>query len=445
MTALLLLTLATAFAEPPAVSLEQALAAADQHKSVAVADAAREAAANNVALARPGRLPSFYLSGNVLYYDDAQTFSLLSSDTPLDCSTMPEAFAAMCAGFSEPTVVREQLTTSVTARATLPLTGQLGAGAQIAAAKENAAAADASYDAAVADARYGALDAWYSALEAEQQLAIATSQLASLTSRVSTAKASVDAGAMVKSDLLLAQIALAQAEQGVLQLTALRDGAYRRLGLAIGNRGAAVRPDGVDLRPLREAPDADMLVQAALERRPELIAAEDHANAARQSARATSMMRLPTINAIGAYQHQTGQGVFAEPDVGYVGATLDWPAFTWGKAMNAARAADANAEAAGLQSELLEASVAVEVRSRVDTLNTAIAGLKVGEIIVAQALENLYIQEARQGAGGATMQEVLDAELTLVKARSSAASAEFTARRAAAALERAVGGDPWTL
>ena len=277
---------------------------------------------------------------------------------------------------------------------------------------------------------------------AEQQLAIAMSQLASLTSRVSAAKASVDAGAMVKSDLLLAQIALAQAEQGVLQLTALRDGAYRRLGLAIGNGGAAVRPDGVDPRPLREAPDADMLVQAALERRPELIAAEDHANAARQSARATSMMRLPTINAIGAYQHQTGQGVFAEPDVGYVGATLDWPVFTWGKAMNAARAAASNA---GLQRELLEASVGVEVRSRVDTLNTAIAGLKVGEIIVEQALENLHIQEARQGAGGATMQEVLDAELTLVRARSSKASAEFTARRAAAALERAVGGDPWTL
>ena len=80
-----------------------------------------------------------------------------------------------------------------------------------------------------------------------------------------------------------------------------------------------------------------------------------------------------------------------------------------------------------------------------DTLNTAIAGLKVGEIIVEQALENLHIQEARQGAGGATMQEVLDAELTLVRARSSKASAEFTARRAAAALERAVGGDPWTL
>lgn len=445
MIALLLLTLAVARAEPPAVSLDQALAAADHHQSVAAADAARDAANANVGVARPARLPSFALSANALYYDDAQTFSLAGSDTPLDCSAFPESFASMCASFAEPTVVREQLTTSVTARATLPLTGQIAAGAQIAAARDSAAAADAGYDAALADARYSALDAWYSALEAEQQLEIARSQITSLRSRVETASASVAAGAMVKSDLLLAQIALAQAEQGALQLTALRDGAYRRLGLAIGNGGAPVRPDGVDPRPLREAPDADALVEAARARRPELIAAEDRAKAARMSARATSLTRLPTVNAIGAYQHQTGMGVFSEPDVGYVGATLDWPVFTWGKALNAARAADATAEATALQRALMEESVGVEVRGRVDALNTAIAGLNVGESIVEQAQENLHIQEARQRAGGATMQEVLDAELTLMRARSTRANAEFTARRAAAALERAVGGDPWAL
>lgn len=445
MIPLLPLLLGLAHAEPPAVSLDEAIAAAEHHPSVAAADRTRAAAWDGVGVARPGRLPTFSLSGNVLYYDDQQTFSLVDSGEPIDCSAFPESFAAMCAGFSEPTVVREQLTTSLTVRATVPITGQLTADRQIAAAKDNARAADASFAGAEADAKYGALDAWYTALEAEQQLAIAHAQVTSLASRVASAQAGVDAGSLIKSDLLLAQIALSQAQQGVLQLTALRDAAYLRLGLAMGGRGAPARPDGVDGRPLRPPPDTDRLLAAALAHRPELLAARERANAARANATATSLMRLPTINAMGAYQHQTGQGVFAEPDVGYIGATLDWPVFTWGKAWSAAKAADANADAAAIQAELAERALEVEVVVRADALTTALAGLEVGQTIVTQAEENLAIQEARQGAGGATMQEVLDAELTLVKARSSKASAEFSARRAAAALERAVGGDPWEM
>lgn len=443
MIPLLSLLLGSALAEPPAVSLDQAIAAAGQHPSVLAADRTRDAAWAGVGVARPGRLPSFSLSGNVLYYDSEQTFSLVEGDEPMDCSAFPDAFKSMCEGFATPTVVREQLTTSVTARAVLPLTGQVTADRQIAAAKANARAADATERAAEADARYNAEDAWYAALEAEQQLAIANSQVKSLSVRVDAAKAAVEAGSLIRSDLLLASIALSQAQQAVIQLTALRDTAYRRLGLAMGNGGEPVRPDGQLTAPIRPPPDVDRLMALAVDYRPDLAAAEERAKAARASAQATSWMRLPTINAMGAYTHQTGQGVFSEPDVGYVGASLDWPVFTWGKAMYAARAADDNADAAALQVELVKGALSVEIHSRADALSTAIAGLAVGETVVEQAEENLHIQEARQGAGGATMQEVLDAETTLVKAQSSRASAEFAARRAEAALERAVGGDPW--
>jgi outer membrane protein TolC len=194
----------------------------------------------------------------------------------------------------------------------------------------------------------------------------------------------------------------------------------------------------------RSPPDVDALIGRALANRPEIVAMRDRVQAAHASALAASWARLPTVNAMGAYSHQTGQGVFAEPDTAYVGATLDWNVWSWGKAAAGARVARANAEQVEHQLEALQANVRQDVRTRTQSLTTALAGAQVAAITVEQAEENHRIQEKRLGVGGGTMQELLDADLALEKARSTRATAIFDAHRAAAALERAVGGDPWT-
>lgn len=62
---------------------------------------------------------------------------------------------------------------------------------------------------------------------------------------------------------------------------------------------------------------------------------------------------------------------------------------------------------------------------------------------VAQGDENLRIVQARYDNGDATTTDLLDADAALVRAKSSAASAWYDARRAEEALILAVGEDPW--
>lgn len=433
--------LSAAFAaDVPAVSLEEAVALAETRTpAVRAADAGAEAAQAQLNQAWSARLPSLSVQANVMVYEDEQTAQFLQSDEEIDCSGIPDPFGSMCEGFGEPMVIREQVVSSVTARAALPITGQVAIDRQVAAARAGRDAGRASRESALVDARWRAIDAWYAALSAERQLSIAEAQEKSLAGRVATARAANAAGTLTRNDLLLVELSLAQAKQGVLQLEAARDAAYGALGLAVGTDGSPMRPTDAPTGPPDARADVDALTTRAVTSKPDLVAIRRRVDAARYSAQATSWSRLPSVNAIAVYQHTEGQGVFAEKDTVYGGASLDWTVWAWGRAAAGARAAKATAVQAAAQAEQAEAGTRLEVQTRARALAAAVAGWEVANGSITQAEENLRIQEARQQAGSGTMQEVLDAEVTLQRARSNEATALYEAWRADAALKRSAG------
>lgn len=439
----LLLLAVSAHAEVPAISLDEALRQAASAPSVQAAEAGGDAAHAQLMAARAARLPSINVSGNVLVYQDEQVLSLFATDEPLDCTGIPDPFGAMCEGFAEPMVVREQVTSSVTVRAAVPITGQVAIDRRVKAAREGESASDAAVEAARADAEYSAADAWFSALQVEGQLEIAKAQVDSLSARVASAQAAFDAGTLTRNDLLLAQLSLSQARQAVLQLTDARDAAYGRLGLAIGNGGEPVRPTAPPERGARPVPEVESLVDRALQRRPDIVSLRHRVASADASAASASWGRLPSVNAMGVYQHQEGQSLFGEPDTVYAGLTLDWNVWAWGSARAGVQAARAGTSQLQHQLEAMEAAVRLEVRTRASAVNTAAAALEIAIVSVAQAEENRMILETRHNAGMSTMAELLDAELALVRARSGEVNARVEVWRAEAALTRAVGVDPW--
>lgn len=431
-------------AETPGITLADAVEKAESVPSVRAAGSARIAARAGFAQAWPGRLPNLTLQGNVLVYDQAQEMELFKSDEPLDCAGIPDPFGSLCAGFGEPIVVREQVTSSLTAQVTVPLTGQLAVDRQVAASKAGLEAAAASELAAVADAELEARDAWFAAAQTEQQLAIAEAQARSMTERARISEAAFTAGTMTRNDLLLVRIALSQSRQAIVQLTGYREMAYTRLGVATGNGGHPLRPIGATEEPPRAAPPAEALVERALAARPEVAALRARVEAARASAAAASWARLPAISGMGVYQHATGQGALGAADTAYVGATLNWNVWSWGRAAAGVSASRAQADQAAHQLDGLTAGVRMDVLARVQSLTTAASAWALAGEMVEQTSENLAIQERRQQTGNGTMQEVLDADLALVRARSTRASALFDARRTEAALTHAVGADPWS-
>ncbi|MEZ4241462.1 MAG: TolC family protein [Myxococcota bacterium] len=74
-------------------------------------------------------------------------------------------------------------------------------------------------------------------------------------------------------------------------------------------------------------------------------------------------------------------------------------------------------------------------------MRAAVAAYDVARRSIAQAEENLRIQDTLRQAGSGTMSDLLAAEAALVEARSRAAGTLYDAHRATAALRRAVGGE----
>lgn len=361
----------------------------------------------------------------------------------MDCAAVDPSIAGLCVGLSTPMVVRAIATGSASVRVVEPLTGQIAIGHQIEAARAGSDAADGSAEQSVADARYQAADAWFLAVQAERQLDIVDAQVTSLESRVAIAQFAFDEKSATKNDLLLAQLALAQVRQSVLQVTSLRSTARLRLGLAIGNGGYPVAPAGGDEREPRRAPDVESLVARALVTRDDLGALRAQARGADASAEFARSLRYPNVNAVGVYAHSEGQGLFAERDSGFVGVTLDWTAWSFGSKQDAWTAAKLSADVAAAQLDAASAGVRVEVSARAEAVDAAASGYAVATGSIAQAEESLKIAETRQQAGTGTMTEVLDAEAALVRARSAQATSLYDSHRAEAALERAVGADPW--
>lgn len=415
-----------------------------QATGVRVAKAGQEAAEARLAQARGARLPSLAVQGNVNVWNDEQVAQFITSDTAIDCSAFPAEFAGLCAGLSSPITVREQVTAGLNVRLAVPLTGQLAVGSQVAAAKAGLVAGEVSVEAAVADARYQAADAWYLALQAKRQLELAHAQVRSLESRERAAKAAYEAGSLTRNDLLLASLALAQAKQTAISVQSMLETAEGRLGLVVGNGGAPVQPAAEADAPPRAVPtDAEALITRALQSRPDLAAARAGTRASDAGVGAARWALVPSINAVGIYSHTEGQGLFGEKDSGYVGATLDWTVFSGGRQAAAVKAAKAAATQAMASQEGAEAAVRVDVRARLSALNAAAAAYAVASSSIEQADENRGIQERRHEAGSGTMTELLDAEAAVVRARSNQASALYDARRAEAALIKALGFDPW--
>jgi outer membrane protein TolC len=443
-----------ASADVPAVTLEDAAASARMHASgVEIAEAQRDAAAAKHDSTVDSRLPTLGVSGAVSVYTAPYTANFFTSGgaAPLDCTGGTEQFIDLCHtfqglldAFATPIPIHEQVTSALTVRAVEPITGQAYLGAQAKAAALLEQANDEMLAAAVADAELQAKDLWYLALQAERQIEIANAQVTSLETRVQTAQVSFKAGNLTESDRLLAEVALAQAKQSVIQLEALRDTTYARLGAAMGNGGSPVRPasSGEIVSP-RAAPPAERLVDMALASRPEVRAARTAADGTAKSADAYGWSRLPQLNAVAAYTNLQGMGPFAETNAAYVGATLDWPVWSWGARNRQLDSFRAQAAQTRAQAEQVETLARVDVQAKVLALQAAGAAYEASGATLTQAEASLHSQEKRQQAGAGAMSDLLDAQSALVRAQSTQANALYDARRAEVALVRAVGTDPW--
>ncbi len=88
-------------------------------------------------------------------------------------------------------------------------------------------------------------------------------------------------------------------------------------------------------------------------------------------------------------------------------------------------------------------AIALEVRSALAALETAVGGLAARQIGVEQATETLRVDRERHRVGRLTTNDLLEAEANLRRQQTLRDVAELEVVRARVRLSLAVGGDLW--
>jgi outer membrane protein TolC len=276
-----------------------------------------------------------------------------------------------------------------------------------------------------------------------------------LREQLQTAKNRFEAGASSQFEVLRAEVAVANAQPGLIRA---RNGyriAIEELRQAIGytntRTGNVTKvPEFVgtlEFKPVSY--DLQEAIAQARINRPEIKRLEKLELARESNVKVAKSNYQPNLSLVGGYEFRKSNfsSQFDESLYGWtVGLESTWAVFD-GRA-TAGRVAQARSQLT--QAKLLTSettlSVEVEVRRAHSSLQEAAELADSATKVVGQAEEALRLADARYAAGTATQLDVLEARVSLTDSRNNQLQANYSHNVAVAALRKAIGvADPFVV
>ena len=185
----------------------------------------------------------------------------------------------------------------------LDLWGRISAG--VSEAEARAQAAEADYQFALHSLSANIARTYFKAIEAGLQVVIARRNLAILQKTMRITQVKYDSGLTSAQDVALNRADVASAEEQLIQLEGSQRDVARALEVLLGRYPQAAIDTAMELPELPAGPPAG-LPSAALERRPDLIAAERQIAAAFDATHQARVARLPKISLTGGVNGASG-------------------------------------------------------------------------------------------------------------------------------------------
>ncbi len=407
-----------------AESLSDAWAMALQSDgTLAAAHSERQAAEADQSAAMRQRWPALDVDGKYTQFEHAPNLNIATPAGQLQAPVFAhDGYAMAGADLSVPLWTSGRISGAI---------GAAAAGARGATAQEVRSTADLKL--AVAEAYIGVF-------RTRKALEVAESNVASLKAHAEDVQAMYDKEAVARSDLLAAQVALANAGQ-----QRLRAANALHLATAAYNRWVG---QPLDRSPELEAPAAapaadavgtlEQLTAQALEHRPELAAISAQQESLEQAARSERAQGLPQIALHAGYNHYDNV-ILDRENFASVGIGFQWRLFDSGQLQARTSALRSRARAAQQRLDDLRSSVALEVETALDNRDEAAARIRAAAAAVAQAEENVRIAKELYSSGLGTNNQVLDAETLRVISLTNRDDAGFDLLIAQYRLQRALG------
>jgi outer membrane protein len=417
------------------ITLHEAVeVAVRQGPEISAAVAGLHSAEARVRAAGAQRFPKLRTEANLQFWDKPLEVSIGVDPSLLPPGTPPPA----------PLRVRDQLTWQFSATIAQPLTGLIALGRLMSLEEAGVNAARHDQQKAVLDTAQRASEAYLRLLQAKAMLSVSEQSVRQYEAQLERAQILLNGGVMQRVD--------------VLRLTAARDNARHtalRAQTSVTTAGEALvlalnLPTGTVLDVVDDLPDPptpvtlsqkDALADAKATR-PEIAAARERTSQATKSEEVATAQLFPNIVALGTYQHTEGQSTFQPKNAVFIGGSLSWDIWDWGKSWQNIKEAEFRSEQSRIGENMLHDQIAFDVRRRLSELHTTYASLDVARSALEAAEEAYRIQSVSYREGGATTTDVLDTETEVSRARSTYAQARYEYYLATAGLARAVGQLP---
>lgn len=423
-----------AVAEPRRISLDEAIKlAAGDSLAIDVQQEQVEAARQKAQSTRKLRLPTLGVKGSVLVWNDTIDFAQPCDPAMQGCP--PSGVISL--------TVRDRVTGSAEVNLAQPISGLIVLGRLISGDEAAVDAARGELEVAKLDAAYQAANAYLGALQAQTLHDLAVASVKQLEADLTKIRALRDAKVLADVDVLRLEAARDQAQAGVLDAEV--GSTTARAGLAL----LLDLPDGTELElaPVDTTPPElgwtqEQAVTQAARQRPELRVAAARVKQAEVGVDAVKAQYLPNVVAIANYTRTEGQGFIASKNSAFVGVSLDWSLWDWGKRGDDLAAAKAGARIARRTRDELNDQLAFDVRSKWLAASSKRQSLAVNDSALRAAEEAYRLQTVKIEGGVATATDVIDAETEVARARAQATIARYQYLIAWMALVRAVGQMP---
>ena len=291
------------------------------------------------------------------------------------------------------------------------------------------------------------IESYYRLLQGERLAEVAVASVDQLNAQLRQSNSFHTNGLVSQDDVLRAQLAVAGAQQRLIQARARVTLERSRLAVLMGmppDSAIDAQPLPGDRPPARDALSLEQAEQAAEAHRVELREVEKKIDLAGHDRRIAYLKLAPQVSVVGAYVHNEGS-LFAPFNSAYVGGVASWDVWDWGTTLGGIEEAKVRQHQALLARSRVDAQIRLEVREAFVGVGTAGEAMDVARAQVAAAEENFRLVKKRYEANAATSFDVVDAEGLLTEARGQMQTALYDFVIARAALRGRMGAAPETL
>jgi outer membrane protein len=285
-------------------------------------------------------------------------------------------------------------------------------------------------------------DGYFNILRFEKFVDVGTQAVKQFEAQLEVAQAFFDVGLVAKNDVLQAEVRLANARQALVSAEnnlALSKSSFNTLLRREINSPLSV-VDILDYKPFPLT--FEEALGEALVQRAEIRAAELSVGQAKEAVKIAQSEYWPTLNLRGNYG-RSSDAVYLNGDLKEDGWTVvglaTFTIFDWGKTYYKVGESKVRVNQAENSKNQLVDNIVLEVKQSYLEMLRSEKNVGVSETSIAQAEENLRMNEERYKYQVATATDVLDAVVLLAQARVNNVSALADFNIAKAALDRAMG------